>query len=228
MRRSGWFAVFAALGFATVASAQEGPFQVEKVSEAAPGDLAAPIREALEPTGLRVVDAQGKPFFEIWLRKGIPATGKPAGPKDAVQFPVLEAGTLVGAIRFDSEGYDFRDQPIEPAAYTLRYGLQPVNGDHLGVSPFRDYVMLLTAAHDQKVDLLAQEHLDKHSAEAAGTNHPAIFLLLDGKGQEAGSIQRDEANDRWGVVLNLPLAVKGENAPAALPIQMIFLGKGPS
>ena len=87
--------------------------------------------------GYRIVDGQGKPFADIWLRKSIPASSKPAGAKGVIQFPFLAESELLGVIQLPGEGHDYRDQAIAKGIYTVRYGLQPVNGDHLGVSPFR-------------------------------------------------------------------------------------------
>ena len=125
----------------TVVRAQES-YKVEVLKEAPPEALSGAIRGALEAQGYRIVDDQGKSYAEFWLRKATPAQGKPAGPKGAILFPVLQEGELLGALRFPGEGHDYRDQAIAQGVYTLRYGLQPVNGDHLGVSPYRDYALL--------------------------------------------------------------------------------------
>src|SRR4051812_45150556 len=131
------FAWAVALALPVVAASAQESYKVEPMKEAPPEALAAAIKGELAGSGYRVVDGEGKPFAEIWLRKAVPASGKPAGPKGTVQFPVLAEGELLGALRFVAEGHDYRDQSIAAGVYTLRYGLQPVNGDHLGVSPFR-------------------------------------------------------------------------------------------
>src|SRR5690606_4091849 len=101
--------------------AQDGPLKVETLDEAAPDSVAQPIRDVLESKAYRVLDGQGEPFVDIWVREGVPVTGKPAGPEGAVLFPIVEVGQLVGIVRFNKEGYDYRDQPITPDLYTLRY-----------------------------------------------------------------------------------------------------------
>src|SRR5262249_21712282 len=126
------------------------------------------VRAVLADQGYRVVDGQGKPYAEIWLRKAVPASEKPAGPKGALLFPFLAEGELLGALRFPAEGHDNRDQTIAPGVYTLRYGLQPVNGDHLGVSPYRDYALLLPAVKDTALANLPGKRLEERSAESAG------------------------------------------------------------
>ena len=97
-------------------------------------------------------------------------------------FPFLADGELIGLLQFAAEGHDYRDQPIAKGVYTMRYGLQPVNGDHLGVSTFRDYSLLLPAAKDQSLDAPAAQAARGASAESAGTSHPAVLLYARGPG----------------------------------------------
>jgi hypothetical protein len=212
-----------------ISTAQDGPFKVEPLAEPAPEGLSAAIREALQPEGVRILDGQGKPFAEVWLRKSVPATGKPAGAKGAILFPVLGEGELIGAIRYLVEGHDYRDQAIPPGVYTLRYGLQPVNGDHLGVSPYRDYALLVTAAKDQTLEPLSRKALETRSADAAGSNHPAVLMLIAPPPGAAKlpAMAEDQEKNLWGLVVPLPLAVPGESASTPLPVQMIVVGAAP-
>ena len=205
----------------------EDSYKVEVLKEAPPSSVAGALRSELNAQGYRVVDGQGKSYAEIWLRKAIPASGKPAGAKGAVQFPVLAEGELLGTLRFPGEGHDYRDQSIAPGVYTLRYGLQPVNGDHLGVSTYRDYALLLPSAKDTALAVIAQKPLQERSAESAGTSHPAVLVLLGAPSETAKAepaIVHDEAKNTWGVVIPLSLSVKGESAPASLPIQLVVVG----
>jgi hypothetical protein len=205
--------------------AQES-YKVEVLKEGPPAALAGEIKDVIAPTGYRIVNDQGKSYAEFWLRKAVPATGKPAGPQGAVLFPVLAEGELLGALRFPDEGHDYRDQAIAKGVYTLRYGLQPVNGDHLGVSTYRDYALLVSAGKDKAVADLPQKRLEQQSAESAGTNHPAVLMLLaapEGSKAEPAMV-RDEALDTWGAVVPLNLAVKGQSGSASLPIQLILVG----
>jgi hypothetical protein len=207
---------------------QEGPLKVEPLKEAPPSDLADKVREALQESGVRVLDGQGKPFADIWLRKAVPASGKPAGPKGAILYPVLSDGELVGALRFAQEGHDYRDQAIAPGVFTLRYGLQPVDGDHLGVSTYRDYLLLVPAAKDPSPDRLARKALETRSAEAAGFNHPAVLILLaPPAGVSSPGVTHDEEKNLWGVVLTLPLGVAEESGATPLPVQLILVGAAP-
>jgi hypothetical protein len=218
-------AILLAWAFWPAGAWAQDAFKIEALKEAPPASLSAAIKAELNGQGYRVSDAQGKPVADFWLRKAVPASGKPAGPKGPVCFPVLTEGTLLGAVRFPAEGHDFRGQPIAAGVYTSRYGLQPVNGDHLGVSIFRDYALLVAAAKDTSIDALPPKKLQDLSAEAVGTSHPAVFMLLppppDAK---ATTMVHDGERDTWGAVVPLPLAIQGDSSPGTLLVQLVVAG----
>ena len=129
-------------------------------------------------------------------------------------------------LQFTAEGHDYRDQPIAKGVYTMRYGLQPVNGDHLGVSTYRDYVLLLPAAKDKSVAPPTRKQLEERSAESAGTSHPASFLMLmapEGAKPES-AVVRDAEKNTWSVVLPLSLQVKGQAEAMLYPVQLVVVG----
>jgi hypothetical protein len=205
--------------------AQES-IKVEALPQAPPSAVAPEVQSALSASGVRVQDQRGRPFAEIWLRKAIPSSEKPSGPRGAVQFPFLADGELLGVLQFTAEGHDYRDQPIAKGVYTMRYGLQPVNGDHLGVSTYRDYVLLLPAAKDKSVAPPTRKQLEERSAESAGTSHPASFLLLmapEGAKPES-AVVRDAEKNTWSVVLPLSLQVKGQAEAMLYPVQLVVVG----
>jgi hypothetical protein len=207
-------------------AASKADYKLEKLNEGPPPGLAAGIKGTLEAQGVRVLDAEGKPFVDVWLRKATPASAKPSGPKGAVLYPVLTEGELIGAVRFAGEGHDYRDQPIAPGVYTLRYGLQPVNGDHLGVSVNRDYALMVPSAKDTDAADLTRKKLESLSAESAGTTHPAVLLLLapPEKLPDSPTMVNDTMLNTWGVIVSLPLEVKGEAKPVSLAIQLVVVG----
>lgn len=208
----------------TAALAQES-YKIEPLKEAPPSDLAGEVRGALAAQGYKVVDGKGKTYAEFWLRKSVPASEKPSGPKGTVQFPFLAEGELLGALRYPAEGHDYRDQSIGKGVYTVRYGLQPVNGDHLGVSPFRDYALLLPAAKDRSLANVPEKPLHERSAEAAGTSHPAVLLLLTAPaGAAPPAIHHDPEKNTWGAVVPLNLAVPGSGSAPPVRVQLIVVG----
>jgi hypothetical protein len=203
-------------------------YKVEVWKEPPPAALSSAVRGVLETEGYRVLDGKGNPFVEIWLRKGVPASEKPSAPKGPVQFPFLSEGELLGALKFSAEGHDFRDQTIAKGIYTLRYGLQPQNGDHNGTSEFRDFALLLPAGKDSALAAIPKKPLEERSAESAGTSHPAVFMLLtppsNPNSSGGPSMTRDEQKDTWGVVVPMKLEVKGASGATPFSIQLIVIG----
>jgi hypothetical protein len=115
--------------------------------------------------------------MEIRISKTIPIE-KVADPPRGADFPQISPGTLLGTIRYLKQGGDYCGKPIPPGTYTMRYGLLPEDGAHLGVAPRRDFVVLSPAAVDR--DAAARpgyEALVEMSRKASGTNHPAILFL---------------------------------------------------
>jgi hypothetical protein len=201
-------------------------YKVEPLKSGPPASVSTEITGSLRPDGYRVLDGQGKPFAEIWLRKSIPAAAKPGGAKGVIQFPFLQESELLGVMNLIGEAHDFRDQAISKGVYTMRYGLQPVNGDHLGVSPFRDYALILPGAKDKSLAMLPRKQLETQSSEAAGSSHPAVFFLLSVPSATPAvpSMIRDEEKNTWRVVIPLELAVKGEAKAVTLPVSIIIVG----
>ena len=137
--------------------------------EESPSTLSAPIRAALATGGVRA--SVGSAQLDFWFVKALPLKAGAAG------WSAVEEGTLVGAVRLGSEFRDIRGRMIKPGVYTLRFGLQPQNGDHLGVSPFREYLLLSPASIDTDVAPKGHEGTVELSIKTAGGSHPAIWSI---------------------------------------------------
>lgn len=208
------------------ARAQEAGFQVKRLAEPAPAVFSEEIRGMLAPEGFRISTSDGKPFMDVWLRKGIPATKPPGGAEGAVQFSFLAEGTLLGVVQYLAEGHDIRDQSIIKGAYTLRYGLQPIDGNHLGVSAFRDFGLLLPGEQDKTLAPPDMEALFGESAKVSGTEHPAAFMLFASKTDIAKvpSVRHDEEKRLWGVTLPANAEVKAGEPPTTFLFEIIVDG----
>ena len=180
-------------------------------SEAAgapPSDLAPAIGQALQPQGTRILNASGAAFCEVWFR-----TEAPAAPKSSeadVTLPTIPTGSLLGAIRFPGPGADRRGQSIKAGVYTLRYALQPVTGDHVGVSPQRDFLVLIPAIDDQDLNAApAYDALMNMSRKASGTPHPAVLSIWSSTADKFPSFGKEGERD-WALNIkigDLPLAI---------------------
>ena len=200
--------------------------KAEPLAKPAPSTVSAPLSALLENQGWQIISDDGKVLLNIWLRKEVKGSSKPAGPKGNILFPFLSEGEFLGVVEVVGHVGDYRDQQISPGVFTFRYGVQPINGDHLGASPYRDFGLLIPAKTDQKPELLVRKNLEHASAEAAGTSHPAIMMFLAPEaGGKAGQVVRDDANDRNSVIL--PLNILSGSEKSAVMIQWIVTGRAP-
>jgi hypothetical protein len=190
--------------------------KLEKIPTLSDASVPAAIRAALAASGSRLVRPDGSVLCEIWLRKSLPV-GRVAAAKGAA-YPEMSESALLGVISFPNGGKDFRGQAIKPGFYTMRYELLPEDGNHLGVAPARDFVLLVAASAD--TDPSAQydfAQLVKLSAQAAGTNHPAAFVLL---APETGDTPRTYQNpDGFQVLSGAIKTDGGKNVPITLVVK---------
>ncbi len=142
-----------------------------KVEKAGPAPAAANL---LAKEGAKVLDASGKTLCEIWLRNPIP-TG-PKSDQQLLSLPEVAHGTFLGIIQFPAKYKDRRGQTINAGAYTLRYSFYPQNGDHQGVAPQRDFLLLTPLADDKELESTPTfDALMEMSRKASGTPHPAVY-----------------------------------------------------
>ena len=135
-----------------------------------PDDVAAPLRARLAPASTLV--SVGAAELELWFISEMPVEG--AGPAD---WSRVAEGALVGAMRVTGTFKEIRGKTVKPGVYTLRFGLQPQNGDHLGASPNREYLLLSPAGVDLNPAPLGFDGTVAISKQTIGTSHPAALSL---------------------------------------------------
>jgi hypothetical protein len=130
----------------------------------------------LQADGQKIVGGDGKVWCEIWWVKSVSQ-----GPKTTeadVTWTTTPSGTLIGAIRWHGGAYDRRGQNLKAGVYTLRFGMFPINGDHQGVAPQRDFLVLAPAALDQNAETVAKfDDLMNLSRKASNSQHPAVMSM---------------------------------------------------
>ena len=131
--------------------------------------MAAAVASLLQPNGIKA--AVGDATLEIWWAQAIALNG------DGPGWSTVDSGTLAGAIRVTGPFKEIRGKVVQPGVYTLRYGLQPQNGDHLGISTFRDYLVLSPAGVDTDPKVLGFEGVVALSKQVIGTSHPAALSI---------------------------------------------------
>lgn len=198
-----------------------------KLSETkgAPEGLARGISSVLNPQGYQVAGPDG-PLVTIWLTKNLMA--KPDfEPTLSVKYP-FENAQLLGALQVHEGATftDFRGQEIAPGAYTLRYGQQPMDGNHIGTSETQDFLLALPAEVDKEpFPLRFVKDLHEKSAKAAGATHPAILSLLpmEGEAGKTPSLTHNEDRDFW--ILNISGTSKDAGKETQVPLRIVVIGQ---
>ena len=158
----------AALVASPVASAQA--LKAAPLDEPAPAALAPAIRDALAPDGVRVTrDALAVDFW--WVKTLTVKAGR------EVNWLGVAEGALAGAVRLSDEYRDIRGRAVKAGVYTLRYAIQPANGDHLGVSSYQDFLLLSPAAIDTDPAPAGHLRAVDMSRNTVGATHPAPWAL---------------------------------------------------
>ena len=197
--------------------------RVEKLSEAAPAEVSPEIAALLSPMGHKVMAGKNRTVCEVWLCKEWPIAAD-FKPTASVQHP-LEMGQLLGVIRYKRRGGDFRGQEIPQGVYVMRYALQPEDGNHVGTSNTRDFVLLTPAAEDKSPAVLDKMQMFNLSKKSAGRTHPTMLSLLSSKMEpkDLPKIEQIEAQE-W-TCLSLTNPGKAGDKSQDVVVSIVVIGK---
>ena len=208
------------LGIAVVlhcyGSARAADGKLEATGAYADSGASDALKKTLEPKGWRISLADGA-YCDIWLRAAVPG-----GKSDAAGavYTWIGESTLIGVITFARSTTDFRGQSIKPGSYTLRYAIHPADGNHLGISPIRDFLVMLPVATDPNPDAQFKfEELTRMSTKVTGTTHPGILSLVQPATAPASpKLETDDYNR-----IAFSAGIKNQSG-AAMPISFVVKG----
>jgi hypothetical protein len=136
-----------------------------KHTDPVPTEIAAPVAAKMAAGGVRAT-ANGT-TITFWWVSDLPGASWAEVPE----------GTLVGAVKLDADVRDIRGHVMKAGVYTLRYGLQPANDDHFGVSPFRNFLLVSPAAVDKDPAAPGHDGTIELSRQTLGGKHPAVLSI---------------------------------------------------
>jgi len=205
-------------------------YKVEVVTGAAPAELPAALRGALGDRGLRVSGPVGRPYVELWFRSPVPVAREASGAL-AIAYPRLLPGSLVGVARFAAPAKDYRNRQIAAGVYTLRYQLHPVDGNHMGVSSQRDFLLLSPAGDDASLEPRSFADLNERSRKASGSTHPSVWSLVKPDEPPGGGLPalvHQEEEQRWVLYATVTTQPEGGGGvPITVPIALVVVGHAP-
>jgi hypothetical protein len=132
--------------------------------------------------------------------------------KAGLKYANLDETMVVGAVKFPEQWIDYRKQKIKPGVYTLRLGLQPMDGDHQGTAPFNDFLLLSPADKDKKPEVVEPKEMHELSAKSVGRKHPGIMLLFPNKKPADTPAVEAKPKEHWTLNFQIPVTVSGEKA----------------
>lgn len=216
-------AVVAVLLALNLASLHAAGLTVRVTDKEPPKELDASIRAVLQKKAVQLLEGD-KPVWEFWLVSELPLQARPASlakALDAVKQPAL-----LGAISVPKAMRDYRDDELAAGVYTMRFALQPQDGNHLGTAEFSYFAALTPAKLDTKPDGIADyKALVKASSKETSTDHPLI-LSLRPAGAEAGDAPtlQEPAAEHKSVRVKVPAKAGGEKS--SLSFEIVYEGKG--
>ncbi len=150
-------------------------FKVKSIEKKAPEEIGESLRKELQPEAVQLLDGDA-PVLEFWFRSYIPLEAKPEKARDALGK--MKETTLIGIVAVHRKLRDYQDGGIPEGLYTMRLGIQPEDGDHLGTSDYEFFAVLIPAMRDKEVDgIKDHKTLTKTSKKGTPTEHPIVLSL---------------------------------------------------
>lgn len=208
----------------TVTLIAQGTYKAEPASGPPSGDVNQAIKDSLQPQGTRFVDSTGKEVCEVWIRKELPAAASPDTASN-VLYGKVAPGSLIGVINFSNPAKDYRGQAIKAGYYTLRYELVPEDGNHMGVSQYRDFLLLIPAADDPDGSKpLEFKQAVTLSRKTTTTGHPGVMLMdavSDSNKTFPAAFQ--DYSQNWALQVKTQVAAGGN--PQDYPLAFVLVGQ---
>jgi hypothetical protein len=186
-----------------------------------PAVFDASIKSLLQAKAVQIVQ-DGMPVYEFWFRAELPLKSKPTPGTTALKS--LAETTLLGVVSVATSERDYRDDELFAGLYTVRFSLQPQDGNHLGTADYPYFAVLTPAKLDRTLDGIPNyKALVKASAKESSTDHPFIMSLRPVTADDGDYPRLTEpAPDHKAI--RLKLAAKAGETPATLVFDLVVEG----
>lgn len=200
-----------------------GDLALKVVDKAPPKELDASIQKVLQGKAIQLAEGD-QAVFEFWLVNDLALTSKPASAAKALD--AVQQAALLGAVSVPKARRDYRDDEIAAGVYTMRFALQPQDGNHLGSSEYLYFAVLTPAKLDARPDgINSYKALVKTSSRETSTDHPVILSLRPAS-SEAGETPKliEPAPEHKSARVKVPAAAAGEKT--AVSFEIVYEGTG--
>ena len=211
------------LAFLQVNASTAAELVVKVSDKEPPKELDASIRAKLRTKAVELLDGEN-PVYGFWLSAELPLQSKPASAGKALD--AIKQATLLGVVAVSRDQRDYRDDELRAGIYTMRFALQPQDGNHLGTSEFNYFAVLTPAKMDNKLDGISDyKALVKASSKETSTDHPVILSLRPASSDQGALPQLNApAPEHKSVRVKVP--AKAGDEKAEITFEIVYEGKG--
>ncbi len=219
-----WLLSFAAvLQFHYLAGAADLTLKV--VDKEPPKELDASIRAKLQSKAIQLLDGEN-PAYEFWFVSELPLSSKPESAINA--FGAIPQAALLGAVSVSKSRRDYRDDEVSAGVFTMRYALQPQDGNHLGTAEHSFFALLVSAKIDTApASITDYKKLVHSSSRGTASEHPVVISLRPAPSDD-GELPKlnDPLPDHKSVRVRIPAKVLGPTSQVSVVFEVVYKGMG--
>jgi hypothetical protein len=196
---------------------------VKVIDKDAPKEVSDAIRQTLQSKAVQLIESD-KAIYEFWWRREIPLKPK----ADAKSLSSIAETTLLGIVSVGKGQRDYKDNEIPEGTYTVRFGLQPQDGDHLGSAEYPYFTVLIPVKSDTEVNgIKTYKAMVKASGKDTSTGHPIVLSLRPASSGDAESPKLTEpAPEQKCVRIKIPAKAPDADQPTNIVFELVYKGKG--
>jgi hypothetical protein len=191
----------------------------------APADIGESIRKTLRPGSVQLIEGE-KVIFEFWFRSDLPLKARPASASRALQS--ISESSLLGVAVVGEGQRDYKDNEIAAGVYTMRFSLIPQDGDHMGVSEYPYYAVLILASNDPDLDgIKTYRAMVRASGKPTPTDHPVVLSLRPAPEASQTPQIVEPAPEHKSLRIKLSAGEQGSDQKAEVGLDIVFEGRYP-
>jgi len=202
---------------------QAADFSVKVADKEPPNQVSESIRKILQPKAVQLLNGD-TPVFEFWFGSEVSLKSKPGSADKALGS--IQETTLLGAVAVGNGQRDYKDNEIAAGVYTLRFGLQPQDGDHLGSAEYPYFAVLIPAKNDTQLDgITSFKAMTKASGIDTASGHPVVLSLRPAS-SDSGDLPKlnEPAAEHKSVRVKVPAKVGEEKS--GIVFELVYKGHG--
>ena len=212
----------ALLAVSLAGPARAADLKLKTADQEPPAEVSEAIRKILAPRVLQLANGDA-PAYQFWWVKELPLQAKPSSAAKTLE--TFKQTTLLGVVSVPKALRDYRDDDLPAGVYTMRFALQPTDGNHLGTAEFPYFALLVPAKSDATVEgISTYKALTKASSKETTTDHPVLLSLRPTAEDATEPKLMEPAPEHKSVRVAVPARAGEEKTKAVFEI--VYEGKG--